>query len=292
MTIGATTPNPEGQNRGKAVSTNPFAAERVSGALGAELTGVDLREPLDAEDQKKLTDALVEHQVVFFRDQDLTPEQHKAVGHYFGDLHVHPVLPSRKDEGHPEIVVLESSEKAPFVAEHWHTDVTFERKPPLGSALRGIIVPDHGGDTLWASTSAAYDGLSDSMQRLLSGLEALHDGGVFRALADDKQKDELAKDQTTTHPVIRTHPVSGKKVIFVNRAFTRKIVGMKKKESDMLLNFLCDHIKSTEYTCRFHWKKNSLAIWDNRSTQHAVVADNVAARRRVERVTICGDEPF
>lgn len=274
------------------MSTNQIATERMSGALGAEVTGIDFREPLDTEQQKSLTDALVEHQVLFFRDQDLTPDQHKAIGRYFGDLHVHPVLPSRKDEGHPEIVVLESSSKAPFVAEHWHSDVTFERQPPLGSVLRGVIIPDHGGDTVWASASAAYEGLSDRMQRLLSDLEAVHDGGVFRNLADEAQKGELAKDEKTIHPVVRTHPVSGKKIIFVNKAFTRKIAGMKTKESASLLQFLFDHIQSTEYTCRFHWKKNSMAIWDNRPTQHSVVADNVMARRRVERVTICGDEPF
>jgi taurine dioxygenase len=213
-------------------------------------------------------------------------------GKYFGDLHVHPVLPSRKEEGHPEIVILESSAKVPFVADRWHSDVTFESKPPLGSVLRGVIVPEHGGDTLWASATAAYEGLSDSMQRLMSNLEAVHDGSLFRAIADESQKGELAKDQTAKHPVIRTHPVSGKKTIYVNSTFTKSIVGMKPKESAAILNFLCEHVNSVEYTCRFHWKKNSLAIWDNRATQHSVVADNLNARRRVERVTICGDEPF
>jgi taurine dioxygenase len=274
------------------MSTTQHETERVSGALGAEVSGIDFREPLDADGQKALANSLVEHQVLFFRDQDLTPDQHKAIGKYFGDLHVHPVLPSRKEEGHPEIVILESSAKVPFVADRWHSDVTFESKPPLGSVLRGVIVPEHGGDTLWASATAAYEGLSDSMQRLMSNLEAVHDGSLFRAIADESQKGELAKDQTAKHPVIRTHPVSGKKTIYVNSTFTKSIVGMKPKESAAILNFLCEHVNSVEYTCRFHWKKNSLAIWDNRATQHSVVADNLNARRRVERVTICGDEPF
>ena len=204
---------------------------------------------------------------------------------------MHPVLPSRKAEGHPEIVVLESSQAIPFVAEYWHSDVTFERKPPLGSVLRAAIVPDNGGDTMWSSMYAAYAGLSDAMQRLLSELSAVHDGGAFQAIADEGQKEDLKKDQTAVHRVIRTHPVSGRKGIFVNPTFTKLIKGMKPNESDALLSVVYSHVACPDFTCRFRWRKNSIAMWDNRCTQHRVVADNLPAHRRMERVTICGDEP-
>ena len=267
-------------------------AEKLTATLGAEIQGADFTGPIGPELEKAIREALLEHQVLFFRNQDLTPDQHKAVGRCFGELHVHPVLPSRKEEGHPEIVILESSPKAPFVADRWHSDVTFERKPPLGSVLRGVIIPDQGGDTLFASMTAAYDALSDSMQRLLSDLEAEHDGGLFKYLADSEQRAELEKDQTTAHPLIRTHPETGRKAIYVNPTFTKKIAGMKPAESDALLSFLYAHTSLTEFSCRFRWRTNSMVIWDNRCTQHRVVRDDVAAHRRVERVTVIGDEPF
>jgi taurine dioxygenase len=265
--------------------------EPIAGALGAEVQGIDLRQPLDAATEKEVHDAWMKHLVLFFRDQDITPGQHKAFASRFGQLHVHPVLPSRGDEGHPEIVVLESDEHRPYVAEHWHSDVTFERLPPLGSVLRGAIIPDHGGDTLWASMYAAYEALSDAMQRLLSDLRAMHDGGAFQMVATEDQKRELAKNEKTTHPVIRTHPVTGRKGIFVNAGFTRKIVGMRSKESAALLGFLFEHVTAPEFTCRFRWRPNSIAMWDNRCTQHRVVTDNLRAHRRMERVTIIGDTP-
>lgn len=274
------------------LNSTSIQAERLTGVLGAEISGVDFTKPIGPGLEKAIREALLEHKVLFFRDQDLTPQQHKAIGECFGELHVHPVLPSRKDEGHPEIVILESSAKVPFVADQWHSDVTFERKPPLGSILRGVVIPESGGDTLWVSTTAAYDALSDSMQRMLSGLVAEHDGGLFAAIADSSQRAELAKDQTARHPLIRTHPETARKGIYVNPTFTKKIVDMKKAESDALLAFLWNHVTSLEFQCRFRWRTNSIAIWDNRCTQHRVATDNVAARRRVERVTIKGDEPF
>ncbi|MEE2677785.1 MAG: TauD/TfdA family dioxygenase [Myxococcota bacterium] len=274
------------------METVDLRTEKLTSALGAEVTGADFTQPISAELKKAVHEALLEHRVLFFRDQDLTPEQHKAVGRCFGELHVHPVIPSRKDEGHPEIVVLESGPQLPFVADRWHSDVSFERKPPLGSILRGVVIPDHGGDTMWANMTAAYDALSDSMQRLLSGLQAENDGTLFSGVADDAQRKELAKDQTTTHPIIRTHPETGRKGIYVNSTFTTKIVDMKRNESRALLSFLYDHIASPEFHCRFRWRKNSMAIWDNRCTQHRVVSDDIRAHRRVERVTVIGDEPF
>jgi taurine dioxygenase len=266
--------------------------EPIAAALGAEVSGVDLTRPLDSGTADEIMRAWMDHQVLFFRNQDINTQQHKDFAGHFGELHIHPVLPSLAAQGHPEIVVLESNEHLPYVADYWHSDVTFERNPPLGSVLHAVIVPEAGGDTMWSSMYAAYDGLSGAMQRLLGELRAKHDGGAFRAVANEEQKRELEKDVTTTHPVIRTHPVTGRKGIFVNPTFTRKIEGMKRKESDALLTFLFEHVGHPEFTCRFRWRPHSIAMWDNRCTQHRVVADNRRAHRRMERATICGDVPF
>jgi len=265
--------------------------EPIAAALGAEVSGVDLRQKSDDATMREIHDAWMQHQVLFFRDQNITPQQQKDFARHFGELHVHPVLPSLEADGHPEIVVLESNEHLPYVAETWHSDVTFERRPPLGAVLHAVVVPEAGGDTMWSSMYAAYEALSDPMQRLLSELRAVHDGGAFQAIATEDQKRELSKDQTSVHPVIRSHPVTGRKGIFVNPTFTRRIKGMRARESRALLDFLFEHVGSPEFTCRFRWRPNSIAMWDNRCTQHRVVADNLKARRRMERVTICGDEP-
>jgi len=276
-----------------ATSQSPLRVERLAGALGAEIQGIDLRRPLDAATKSALHDAWMEHQVLFFRDQSITVDQHKAFARNFGELHVHPVLQQMADQGHPEIVVLESDASRPIVADRWHSDVTFEKCPPLGSILRGVAVPEAGGDTMWASMYAAWEGLSDTMQRLLSGLQAFHDGGGFRAIAkDDAQRRDLESRQTAVHPVVRTHPVTKRKALFVNSVFTKRIVGMKPAESRALLGFLCEHLSSPDWTCRFRWRQDSIAMWDNRCTQHRVVADALPTYRRMERVTLIGDAPF
>jgi taurine dioxygenase len=236
----------------------------------------------------------MEHQVLFLRDQDVTREQHKAFGRRFGPLHVHPFLQPLRDEGHPEIVVLESDAERPAVASGWHSDVTFAECPPMGSILCCREAPSFGGDTMWASMYAAWEGLSDAMQRALSGLVAVHDtGATFSRTGYARhiggQKDEQAL--STLHPVVRTHPVTGRKALFVNSAFTSRIDGMKRAESAALLGFLLRHVESPDFTVRFRWQKSSIAMWDNRCTQHRVVADNLSAHRRMERVTIEGDRP-
>jgi taurine dioxygenase len=275
--------------------TTPYErirVEPVAGALGAEVAGVELRKPLDAETIAELRRAWLEHQVLFFRDQPLTVDEHKAFARRFGELHVHPVLQQMAAQGHPEIVVLESDARRPVVADAWHSDVTFEREPPLGSILRAVAVPEAGGDTMWASMTAAYDALSQPMQQALSGLRAVHSGAGFRRIAKQNQAETLAQNETTTHPVIRTHPETGRKGIFVNSTFTKSIDGMKPRESRALLDFLFEHVTSPEFSCRFRWRKDSIAMWDNRCTQHRVVADNLPAYRRMERVTLIGDRPF
>jgi len=272
----------------------PYACIRVeplAGALGAEISGIELAKPLEAGAIDEIRRAWLEHQVLFFRDQPLTVDEHKAFARRFGELHIHPVLQQMADQGHPEIVVLESDAKRPVVADRWHSDVTFEREPPLGSILRAVAVPAAGGDTIWASMTAAYDALSEPMKRALDGLRASHSGAGFRKQATEGQTEALARNEMTLHPVIRTHPETGRKTIFVNSAFTKRIEGMKPAESAALLGFLFEHVTSPEFTCRFRWRKDSIAMWDNRCTQHRVVADNLTAYRRMERATLVGDRP-
>jgi len=268
-----------------------ISVEPMAGALGAEISGVDLAKPLEQAAIDEIRRAWLAHQVLFFRDQPLSVDEHKAFARRFGDLHIHPVLQQMADQGHPEIVVLESDAKRPVVADRWHSDVTFEREPPLGSILRAVEVPAAGGDTMWASMSAAYDALSAPMQRALEGLRAMHSGTGFRKQATEGQAEALSRNEMTVHPVIRTHPETGRKSIFVNSAFTRRIEAMKPRESQALLAFLYEHIESPEFTCRFRWRKHSIAMWDNRCTQHRVVADNLSAYRRMERATLIGDRP-
>jgi taurine dioxygenase len=266
--------------------------EPTAGALGAEVSGVELQKPLDQETLAEIRRAWLAHQVLFFRDQPLSIDEHKAFARGFGELHIHPVLQQMADQGHPEIVVLESDARRPFVADRWHSDVTFEREPPLGSILRAVEVPAAGGDTMWASMTAAYDALSEPMKAVLAPLRAIHSGAGFRKRATESQREALAQNESHSHPVIRTHPETGRKGIFVNSTFTRSIEGMTARESAALLQFLYEHLASPEFSCRFRWRKHSIAMWDNRCTQHRVVADNLTAYRRMERVTLIGDRPY
>jgi len=259
--------------------------------IGAEIHGVDLAQPLDERTFKEIHDALIEHQVVFFRDQVLTPEQHKAFGRRFGELHVHPAAPGLV-EGHPEILVIKADEKCKRVAgEEWHSDVSCDPEPPMGSILYMHELPPVGGDTLFASMYAAYEALSEPMKRFLESLAAIHDGEhVYRGRygADDRGK-EYPRAQ---HPVIRTHPVSGRKALFVNRGFTRRIAELRKPESDALLESLFRHVETPELHCRFRWRRHSIAFWDNRCVQHHAMWDYFPQRRHGHRVTIKGDKPF
>jgi taurine dioxygenase len=240
--------------------------------------------------------AFLEHQVLFFRDQEITREEHKNFGRRFGTLQIHPFLQPLKDLGHPEFVVLESDAQHPYVAEAWHSDVTFVDSPPLGSVLKCVVAPEFGGDTMWASMYAAYEGLSDKMQHLLSDLVAIHDTARTFSRADYKVErigGQLPpKLLSTEHPVVRTHPETGRKGLFVNSIFTASIKGMKPAESGALLSFLYRHIENPDFSCRFRWQPNSIAMWDNRCTQHRVCGDNKNAPRRMERITIDGDRPF
>jgi taurine dioxygenase len=265
--------------------------EKLTPHIGGEIHGIDLSQPLDERTFKEIHDALIEHQVIFFRDQILTPEQHKAFGRLFGELHVHPAAPSLL-EGHPEILVIHADETSKHVAgEEWHSDVSCDPEPPLGSILYMHELPPVGGDTLFASMYAAYDALSDLMKRLLEGFTALHQGEhVYRGRYG--VNDEGKTFPKAEHPVIRTHPVSGRKALFVNRGFTTRIVQLKRPESDALLQFLYRHVETPEFHCRFRWHRHSIAFWDNRCVQHHAMWDYYPQRRHGHRVTIKGDKPF
>lgn len=274
------------------MSETSFQIQHVTPHCGAEVSGIDLSQPLSDTQVTDLEQALAEHCVLFFRDQAMTPEQQKHLGQRFGELHLHPAWP-RLVEGHPEVMEIYADENSKRIAgEDWHSDVSCDLEPPLGTILRMIEVPPSGGDTLFANMCAAFDSLSESMRRFLAGLTALHDGEAAYTGRYEGVKDEEKDYPKAEHPLIRTHPISGRQAIFVNRIFTTRIVELSKPESDALLKLLFEHIERPEHQCRFHWRENSVAFWDNRHAQHLALWDYYPHRRRGHRVTIKGDAPF
>lgn len=259
---------------------------------GAEIRGLDLSQPLGEATATALQRALGEHCVLFFRDQSLTPEQQKALGRQFGRLHLHPAFPDILD-GHPEIMVIRADENSKRIAgEDWHSDVSCDPEPPLGSILYMQEVPPVGGDTLFASMYAAYEALSAPMRAFLAGLTALHDGeSTYRGRYEGMKESDGPYPQAE-HPMVRTHPVSGRPALFVNRIFTKRIVQLGARESDALLAMLFQHIETPEFQCRFRWAPGSVAFWDNRCAQHHALWDYYPHRRRGLRVTIQGDRPY
>lgn len=266
---------------------------RCAGALGAEITGLDLSAPSDLT-IAALEALLAEHQVLFFRDQRLDPVRQAALGRRFGALQIHPAYPHPAESD--AVAILEHTAEKPSLIEEWHTDMTYGPTPPLGSILQAYVVPEVGGDTLFASMTAAYDGLSDGMKRYLEPLEAVHSfaHGFRHSLAGSEGHtlhQAVRDNPPTTHPVIRVHPVSGKRCIFVNPLFTTHIVGVPEAESRAILRFLWAHAVSPEYTVRFAWSPRAIAFWDNRATQHRPVNDHGRQHRLMHRVTIDGDRP-
>ena len=268
----------------------------LAGALGAEIRGMDLGKALSEDDVLRLRKLLNEYEVIFFRDQDISPASQKALALCFGPLQTHPAYDTV--DGYPEITILESTPEKPTKIEAWHSDMTFREHPPMGTVLKSVIVPPRGGDTLWASMTAAYEGLSSHMQTFLEGLVGVHDfsWGFKESLAEpggrERLADAVAANPPVRHPVIRTHPETGKKVLFVNSLFTTHIEGLRREESRAILEFLFQHIQTPEFAVRFSWEPHSIAIWDNRSTQHKPVNDYFPAHRRMERITIDGDRPY
>jgi taurine dioxygenase len=259
---------------------------------GAEVRNVDLAQPLDDAAVRALERALSEHCVLFFRDQSLTPELQKTLGRRFGALHLHPAFPDIL-EGHPEIMVICADENSKRIAgEDWHSDVSCDAEPPLGSILYMQEVPPAGGDTLFASMYAAYAALSAPMRAFLSGLTALHDGETTYRGRYEGMKASDKPYPSNEHPVVRTHPVSGRQALFVNRIFTKRILQLGAGESEALLEMLFRHIETPEFQCRLRWAPGSVAFWDNRCAQHHALWDYYPHRRRGLRVTIQGDRPY
>lgn len=266
--------------------------ERLSPTIGGEVTGIDLRTVPDDDTLAALRAGLLEHKVIFFRDQDITTEQHIAFARCFGELEIHPVTPL--DQPNPEVLVIRHDENRRGSENTWHSDVTWRPEPSLGSILRSRVVPDVGGDTLFADMHAAFESLPDKVRHQVDGLTAIHDfTRVFGFGLDAKaQQEMMARHPPVEHPVIRTHPETGRKGIYVNAAFTVAIKGMGDTESARLLRTLYRQAGAPELQCRFRWRVNSLAFWDNRSTQHYAVSDYHPAVREMERVTVAGDKPF
>jgi taurine dioxygenase len=271
----------------------------VSGSIGAEIAGVDLGSDLSNEAFDTVHQAFLDHKVIFFRGQHtLTPERHKAFGRRFGSLNVHPYVAGMKD--HPEImeIIKEPDEKTNFGG-GWHTDMSFLQKPAIGSILHAIEVPPFGGDTLFANQTAAYEALSDGVKETLSKLTAIHSAkGEYgpkgqSALNRKSMATQAAPDAPEfEHPVVRTHPETGAKGLYVNPAFTLRFAGWTRSESRPLLNYLFEHSRKEQFTCRFRWETGSVAFWDNRCTWHFALNDYPGKRRHMRRVTVNGDKPF
>lgn len=271
-------------------ASNQVAVEKVSPVIGAVLSGVDLSKPLDQELFDVVHDALMEHLVLFFRNQNLTQEQLKEFAQRFGPIEGHTYVTSAPD-GHPEIFRLVNDETNDLRANRWHTDMTSDPEPPYGSVLTLRQLPEvGGGDTMWASMYAAYEALSPAIQKFLEGLTAIHDGKTYVETGIFTEGVEVPISE---HPVIRTHPVTGRRGIFVNSIFTRKIVQLSQSESDAILTMLYQHCALPEFQCRYPWQVGDVAIWDNRCTQHYAIHDYGTSVRIVDRATIRGGgKPF
>jgi taurine dioxygenase len=277
-------------------TVTPFTVTRRSPTIGAEIGGISLGDPMSDDVIVALRQALLDHKVLFFRDQDITTDDHLAFARRFGDLEVHPFAVNKPD--YPEVLAITHDADRPGAENNWHSDVTWRLQPSLGSILRAVEVPPVGGDTLFADMYAAYDGLPQRIKERVDGQLARHDFPNFRVAMRKRgvSDDEIARLQeqypNPLHPVIRTHPETGRKGIYVNRAFTQEIVGMDPDESLELLTVLYAQASFPEYQVRFAWEPNSIVFWDNRSCQHYAVSDYWPNVRRVERVTIAGDTPY
>ena len=277
------------------------ALRQLTGSIGAEVDGINLTDDLDQQSIDWISTALVENKVLFFRGQKLDRQSQIKFGNRFGELEHHPFAPHlsffNSAEIDPEIIVLESKPgNRSQGADMWHSDVTWRKEPSLGSILRCINAPEAGGDTMWANMEKAYELLDDKTKQQIEGLEAEHDWDGFRqglragGVDEVVIKELLQEFPLVTHPVVRTHPVSGRRCIYVNRIFTKRIIGMEPGESEALLEKLFQQSSIPEVQVRFRWQPGSVAFWDNRSTQHYAVGD-YDDHRLMERVTIAGDKP-
>jgi taurine dioxygenase len=272
-------------------------ATRLNRALGAIVTGVDLSRDLSQSVIDRLGELLVEHQVLFFRNQPITPEAQRNFAAHFGSLHIHPIYPVLPEL--PEIMLIDTHEGFLPDNDNWHTDVTFSQTPPLAGILAAKRLPSVGGDTLWSSSCAAYEALSEPLRRFLGGLTAQH--SVAKSFPPERWQSDpafkeryeraVAKHPPVNHPVVRIHPVSRRKGLFINEGFTTHINELEPRESQTMLAFLFSHIAQPEFTVRWRWSVDDIAFWDNRNTQHYAIADYLPERRTMHRATVNGDKP-
>ena len=267
---------------------------QLTPSIGATISEISLNKDLNSETIEQIYSALIKHQVIFFRGQDISPDTHLKLAESLGEIDPgHPVYPHV--EGHQSIVLLKNDVNNRPDTNDWHKDLTFKSNPPFASILHGVKVPKVGGDTLWASMSAAYDALPNGWKEQLEGLEAIHDMGTFRndfykEGGIDSVNSALKKVGSAVHKIIETHPISGLKYLNVNQSFTRNIINESQGPSDNILQFLYQHISKPEFQVRFHWEDNSIAIWDNRITQHYAVCDYLPELRHMQRVTVINDK--
>lgn len=256
-----------------------FDIRPLAGALGAEVRGIDLAELDDLGDKgfAAIQQALIDHLVLFFPGQQLTPDRHRDFAARFGEMEIHPFIPKLDDERYREIVVLKSSQGA--IADVWHTDVTFSATPPICSVLHMETLPAIGGDTMWTNQYLAYESLSAPMRAMLSALTAVHSAWPFGH-----------PEVSAVHPVVRKHPVTGRASLYVNRQFTSHIVELSRAEGRSLLEYLYTHSEQPQFTCRYRWSEGDVGVWDNRCTQHHAIAD-YEGERVIHRVTVTGDHP-
>lgn len=268
-----------------------ISVEPLSPTVGAEIGGFRMDGEVPADQIAEIRQALLDWKVIFFRDQDVSIEEHIAFGRLFGDLETHPFGTNHPD--HPEVLVIHHDGDSKVGQNDWHSDVTWRQEPSLGSILRARIVPPVGGDTLFADMNAAYDGLSEETRERIDGMTAVHSfSRVFgKHLSEAEQEKMREKYPDARHPVVRTHPETGSRSIYVNVAFVSHLEGIDDVEGRKLLRHLYRQASTPEYQCRFRWRENSVAFWDNRAVQHYAAFDYVPDVRRVERVTVAGDRP-
>ena len=268
--------------------------KQLTPAIGARITGVNLADPLSEAQLKAIYGALIDHKVIFLPGQSLSAESQLKFAETFGEIgKPHMVYPHV--DGFQEVTLLENDADRPPDTNAWHTDLTFRPEPPFASILHARVIPEIGGDTLWASMYAVWEALSAPMKMQLENLEAIHDPGTFRNqfLGQDKSveclNNALKNAGSALHPVIQVHPVTGRKFLYVNQSFTNQIYGYSTTDSDRLLQYLYNHINQPEFQVRHRWTEGDVAMWDNRVTQHYAVADYAPQYRRMHRVTVVKD---
>ena len=280
----------ESNNLNNKITVKPYAPN-----IGGVVTGVDLSKDISDNELNFIKKAFYKYQVLFFQQQlEISPENHIKLGKSFGDLHIHPAAPKMKS--FPEIFEIHTHKDSKISngAENFHSDVSCDLEPPLGTMLQLHILPEYGGDTMFANMYLAYETLSKPMKSFLNGLRAFHESEHFYRNRYEKQ-DELdtnKKYPSAVHPIVRTHPETKKKALYVNKFFTTRIEGLSKQESKLILNYLFSHCEKTEFQIRYRWNQNDMAFWDNRCTLHKALWDYHPMERKGRRVTIKGDQPF